>query len=255
MYVVKNRFADMVKVLATNVDNPLIIRRPYTKRGHIKHVMKKTTKPVEDEMAEADKSILADISLVDQMNMDTHGIVIAHGSYVPGEVTNSSLSSPNSCGSWTPYGDYWGQRSPYTMSTASSPSLAGTPPPPPESHTVFLSGFHHDTTLRQIRTMVEETSCRLGLSDRNIVFVDGSTVVVSNEADAKSLTCALNGYLFQGNYIVARYDRRPYEFSTYAYPQSYPYYGFQNWEQNWERGRGHFWHQYWPQGSGDYWRC
>ncbi|KAI1737843.1 hypothetical protein F4680DRAFT_427222 [Xylaria scruposa] len=210
--------------------------------------MKRAELHSNEETAEADELVEDDKPVVARKTMNRlRQIVIAHGSYVPGVVNNSSniamSCSPNGFGGWTFRGSHWCTGSPYTTSTVSSLNLAGSPPLP-ESHTVFLSGFHHETTLRQIRTMVEEISCHYELIDRNIHFVDGSTIVISNEVDAKRLTDALNGYVFHGASIVASYGQRPYEFGTYPYPQTHPYLGFQGRGQDWQQESGQFWHQY-----------
>ncbi|KAH8160223.1 hypothetical protein CIB48_g8026 [Xylaria polymorpha] len=127
------------------------------------------------------------------------------------------------------------------------------PPPPPTSHTVSLSGFHPNTTLRQIQLLVRDVSSNHELNDPNFQVVDGTTIVTSDKTDARRLRRALNGLRLRGVPITATRGHRPYEFGTYPppnfnpyiypnpapYPWSYPYLGPQNSGQNWGQGFGH----------------
>ncbi|KAI0193023.1 hypothetical protein EV127DRAFT_490263 [Xylaria flabelliformis] len=261
IYVKSTRTATIVTISATNIDQPIRIRYPDTQSNYVQKIMGTARQYVTyfKKVAKADKSTEADKPVVASKTIDpARDIIIAHGSYVPGAPapgTNSHTSSgPNSGSHGTTHTIHLASGSPYTVSTTTSPGLAGSLPLP-ESHMVFLSGFSNNTTILQIRTMVMKALRGHELTDYDFRFVDRSTILTSNEADARKLASALNGFMFHGVQFTASYGQRPYELVTYPHPYPYPSYiypsylypypypypqtslypGFQVWGQNWQQ--------------------
>ncbi|KAI1751993.1 hypothetical protein F4782DRAFT_502843 [Xylaria castorea] len=243
----------------TNVNNPIAIRSPETRtlytldvmgratKGHKPNKPAITKKPITTKKpATTNKSVITSMPAIASKNQE---IIIAHGSYIPGAVNDSyKPSSPQSNYSYsTPGGNHWAPGTPSTASTISSSCYTqpGGSPSLPTSHTVSLSGFHHHTTLSQVQTMVGRVSSSHELNDRNIQFVDGSTIVTSDKADARRLKRAFNGLRIRGVPITARRGQQPYDA-----PQSWGQNWGQNWGQGWEQGWGQYSPQYWPQSWG-----
>ncbi|KAI0114094.1 hypothetical protein GGR51DRAFT_505473 [Nemania sp. FL0031] len=76
-------------------------------------------------------------------------------------------------------------------------------------HTVMLSGFHYNTTMREIRKFVEQVAARRRLKDKNFRFVEGVTIVTKFKSDAKLLRDCLDGRRLRGVAITATRGKLP----------------------------------------------
>ncbi|KAI0438201.1 hypothetical protein F4803DRAFT_555275 [Xylaria telfairii] len=246
LYVRATNKSKVVMTLDTNGDSPITIRNPEELSSYGSNVMKLATnncKPSKPAVA-----------------YRRHEIVIAHGTYIPPNPKASPVGYQRRVYT-TP------ELNPSTPSTPSTPGASGPligpyshfftrpipPPSPPTTHTVSLSGFHPNTTLRQVQALVRHVSSRRELNDPRLQVIDGTTIVTSDKTDARRMRRALNGVRLQGVPITATRGRRPYEFGTYPPPNfnpyinpnatpyswPYPYVGLQNLGHSWGQGFGH----------------
>ncbi|KAI1122520.1 hypothetical protein F5Y10DRAFT_271022 [Nemania abortiva] len=133
--------------------------------------------------------------------------VIANGTYDPSSMAH---------GAYIPYCPHpyhpqaWGgfyMTPEWTCWDASSPFDYGTqvvgPPALNAVHTVELSGFHHNTTMREVEGLVTRAAKFLRLRKEDYSFSEGVRVVTKSKSDARKLAKCLDGWRLNGATLTA----------------------------------------------------
>ncbi|KAI0467016.1 hypothetical protein F4859DRAFT_518633 [Xylaria cf. heliscus] len=237
LYVRSTRTSTIITAAETNVDDAITIRRPLMRSPYAIDIMKQAIKPHKTS----------------EPPTDNNEIVIAHGTHDPTPAIQSYNVLYGSGMCTIPSDDGWAPSVSSAESARSAPypyyyySQTSLFLPPPTTHTVSLSGFHHNTTMRDIQMVVGKMISSWALNDPNVQFMDGSTIVTSDKADARRLRKALDGFWLNGVQIRARRGQRPYEFATSPYRYSPA--GFPSWAQplgpDYTHHFGQYHWQYW----------
>ncbi|KAJ8127499.1 hypothetical protein O1611_g6136 [Lasiodiplodia mahajangana] len=219
IYVQATGCSSIIRTSDRNVGQPINIRLPHEPSRYIMGIIA--------YVAKWDSQPRNETPRVTEPSPKDRAPVIAHGTYIKGkgfgpfepDIPGSKSSSVEDAPAPLYQAPSWGEI--YTDHgwdgwSSSAPGyddgrIIGHPIQQ-ALHTVTLSGFHHNTTMKEVENFVRDVAARRRLKDTEFRFADGVTIVTRFKGDAKILRDSLNGRRLRSVPLTATRGKLPLGF-------------------------------------------